>query len=200
MCVIYLIALDEPPVVVDVILDLCANLRVPRKDLVDGRVLCGHLGLCLLDHSLEFLKARFAAAKTGLPALSDDSGIEITALNGAPGIYSARYAGIENDFQANIEKVLSELGKLGPDAPRHARFVSVMVLMRWENDPCPLIAEGYWEGMITETPSGTKGFGYDPIFYDPTHQMTAAEMTPDLKNQISHRAKAIAQLLRLAQT
>lgn len=154
-------------------------------------------GLSFVENAI--LKARFAAAKTGLPALSDDSGIEITALNGEPGIYSARYAGIENDFQANIEKVLSELGKHGPDAPRHARFVSVMVLMRWENDPCPLIAEGYWEGMITETPIGTKGFGYDPIFYDPIHQMTAAEMTPDLKNQISHRAKAIAQLLRLAE-
>lgn len=148
-------------------------------------------GLSFIENAI--LKARYACQQTGLPSLADDSGLEVDALGGEPGIYSARYAGEHVDFKASIDKVLSKLRKTSTSS-RRARFVSVLALVRWPLDPCPMIAQGFWMGEITEAPSGEKGFGYDPIFYDPIIGLTAAEMDPELKTQISHRAKAIKQL------
>ena len=145
-------------------------------------------GLTFVENAI--LKARNAAAHTGLPAIADDSGLEVYALNGAPGIYSARYAG--ND-QANNEKLLKAL-KSVPDIERRARYYCVMVFLRHAEDPTPVIAEGSWEGRILHAPRGSQGFGYDPIFYDPNYGKAAAELDPAEKNRISHRAKALAAL------
>jgi len=146
------------------------------------------------------IKARHVASHSGKPALSDDSGLVIDALNGEPGIYSARYAGDHVSPQAHIAKILSNLHGV-PDEKRTARFVSVLVFMQHEHDPLPLICQGIWEGKILTQPIGEHGFGYDPIFWVPTHQCSAAQLPSDLKNQLSHRGRAYAQLmhqLRLA--
>ena len=139
------------------------------------------------------LKARHASAVTGLPALADDSGICVDALGGAPGLYSARYAGRHGDAQANIDKLLAALKDV-PDEQRTAHFYAVIVLLRHATDPQPLICEGRWEGQIIRELRGTNGFGYNPVFLDTTHGLTAAEMEPALKNAISHRALALQQL------
>lgn len=139
------------------------------------------------------IKARHAAVLTGLPALADDSGLEIDALHGEPGVYSARYAGPEADFKANINLALKKL-KEHPEAPRTARFHCVIALIQHAGDPAPKVFHGTWEGEITEEPCGTQGFGYDPIFYVPEHDCTAAELDPEIKNQLSHRAKAMKKL------
>jgi XTP/dITP diphosphohydrolase len=139
------------------------------------------------------LKARHAARITGLPALADDSGLCVDALGGAPGLYSARYAGAEGDAGANIAKLLAVLDGL-PEAQRAARFYCVLVLLRHADDPQPLIAEGEWRGRILAAPRGTGGFGYDPVFFDPEHGQSAAELAPALKNRISHRGRALAVL------
>lgn len=140
------------------------------------------------------LKARHAAAASGLPALADDSGLVVDALGGAPGLYSARYAGTHGDHAANIAKLLGELEGL-PAPQRRARFHCVIVLLRHAHDPQPLIVEGNWEGLVLEAPRGEGGFGYDPVFLDPHQGLSAAEMDAGLKNRISHRGKAIAALL-----
>ena len=149
-------------------------------------------GLTFVENAL--LKARNAARVTGLPALADDSGLCVDALDGAPGLYSSRYAGPEGDAQRNIAKLLEALEGV-PDDRRSARFCCALVLLRHAEDPQPLIAEGRWEGRILHAPRGSNGFGYDPVFLDPENNLTAAELDPAIKNRISHRGRAL-QLLR----
>jgi XTP/dITP diphosphohydrolase len=148
-------------------------------------------GLTFVENAI--LKARHAARATGLPALGDDSGLCVDALDGAPGLYSARYAGTHGDAGANIVKLLDVLRDV-PDGRRDARFVCVLALLRHADDPQPLIAEGVWAGSILSAPRGNGGFGYDPVFYDPERGMGAAELDATLKNRISHRGRALAQL------
>ncbi|WP_420007676.1 RdgB/HAM1 family non-canonical purine NTP pyrophosphatase [Xanthomonas sacchari] len=148
-------------------------------------------GLTFVENAL--LKARHAARVTGLPALADDSGICVDALHGAPGLYSARYAGEHGNARANIDKLLDALRDV-PDAQRGAHFYCVLVLLRHAEDPQPLLVEGRWRGRIAQARAGTGGHGYDPVFLDPDHGQTAAEMPLALKNRISHRALALQQL------
>ena len=144
------------------------------------------------------LKARHAAACTGLPALADDSGIEVDALDGRPGVYSARYAGSQCDDEANNRLLLQELDGV-PEDRRGARYQCVIALARTAEDPRPLIARGIWEGRILVEPRGCNGFGYDPLFYVPTHGCASAELAPDVKNGISHRGAALRALTELLQ-
>ena len=139
------------------------------------------------------LKARHAARATGLPALGDDSGLCVDALKGAPGLYSARYAGAHGDAEGNIDKLLRELDGVA-DAGRRARFVCVLALVRDAHDPQPLIAEAAWEGRILHTRQGSNGFGYDPVFFSPAHGCSAAELVARVKNRDSHRGLALARL------
>ena len=148
-------------------------------------------GLTFVENAI--LKARHAARATGLPALGDDSGLCVDALDGAPGLYSARYAGTHGDAGANIVKLLDALREV-PEQRRTARFVCVLALLRHADDPQPLIAEGVWEGRILPAPRGGGGFGYDPVFFDPERNMGAAELDAALKNRISHRGRALALL------
>ncbi len=148
-------------------------------------------GLTFVENAI--LKARHAARATGMPALGDDSGLCVDALDGAPGLYSARYAGTHGDAGANIAKLLDALRDV-PDPRRDARFVCVLALLRHAEDPQPLIAEGVWEGRILFAPRGEGGFGYDPVFFDPERNMGAAELDAALKNRISHRGRALALL------
>lgn len=149
-------------------------------------------GLSFVENAI--LKARNAAAHTGLPAMADDSGIEVDALNGAPGIYSARYAGPECDDDANNRKLLDALGDI-PDDERAARFHCVIAYLRHAEDPSPVITEGMLEGRITHAPRGTGGFGYDVVFELPERGLTTAELDPEEKNRISHRGQALARML-----
>ncbi len=137
-------------------------------------------------------KARHAAQLSGLPALADDSGLCVAALGGAPGVYSARYAGEPKSDTRNNEKLLAELGN-NPD--RRAHFVSVIVLVRHAEDPQPLIAEGEWHGEILPALRGEGGFGYDPLFNLPAFGLTAAELDAETKNRLSHRGQAMQQLI-----
>ncbi len=137
-------------------------------------------------------KARHASAHSGLPALADDSGICVDALNGAPGVYSARFAGEPKSDQRNNEKLI-ELLQGQPN--RKAHYYCVIVLVRWPEDPQPIIAEGAWHGEIIDTPRGDGGFGYDPYFLVPEYGQTGAELAMDVKNGISHRGQALAQLV-----
>jgi XTP/dITP diphosphohydrolase len=139
------------------------------------------------------IKARHAARATGLPALGDDSGLCVDALAGAPGLFSARFGGVHGDASRNIARLLSELQGV-PEAQRGARFYCVLVVLRSVDDPQPLIAEGAWEGRILEQPRGERGFGYDPVFFDPDNACSAAELDPAIKNRISHRGRALAAL------
>ncbi|MDR2871793.1 MAG: RdgB/HAM1 family non-canonical purine NTP pyrophosphatase [Xanthomonadaceae bacterium] len=148
-------------------------------------------GATFVENAL--IKARHAARHSGLPALADDSGLCVDVLNGAPGLYSANYAGKHGDDTANNAKLLRVLDGI-PEAERTARFYCVLVLLRHADDPQPLIAEGQWYGSILEAPRGQGGFGYDPVFLDPDHSLTAAEMQPELKNHLSHRARALITL------
>ena len=149
-------------------------------------------GLTFVENAI--LKARNAAKITGLPALADDSGIEVDVLNGQPGIYSARYSG-KGDNANNI-KLLKALEGV-PDEQRSARFRCCIVFLRHADDPSPLIADASWEGRILHQLSGENGFGYDPLFYVPTHKTSSAELDPDTKNAISHRGQALQQILKL---
>jgi len=137
-------------------------------------------------------KARHASLHTGLPALADDSGICVDALNGAPGVYSDRYAGEPKSDQRNNEKLIQALSG---EANRKAHYYCVIVLVRHPDDPQPLIAEGSWHGEIIDTPRGENGFGYDPYFFLPEFGKTGAELEPDHKNAISHRGKALELLV-----
>lgn len=149
-------------------------------------------GLTFVENAI--LKARNAAAHTGLPAIADDSGLEVDALNGAPGIYSARFSGADASDAKNNALLIDMLGDL-PDAPRSARYQAVLVLMRHPDDPTPLICQGTWEGEILLAPRGNGGFGYDPHFLIPELGVTAAEMEPAEKNRISHRGRALKALM-----
>jgi len=154
-------------------------------------------GLTFVENAL--IKARHASQVTGLPALADDSGLIVDALGGAPGLYSARYAGTPTDAAANNAKLLEAMRAV-PQAQRSARFYAVIVLLRHPEDPQPLIAEGSWEGEITFEPRGHGGFGYNPVFFDREHGMTAAEMDAATKNRLSHRARALEILRERLQT
>ncbi len=149
-------------------------------------------GLTFVENAI--LKARNAASHTGLPAVADDSGLEVDALHGAPGIYSARFAGPGASDEDNLQKLLAELGDL-PEAQRTARFQCLMVYLRHAADPTPLICQGTWEGRILSAPRGEHGFGYDPVFYVPTHDCASAELAPEVKNALSHRGQALRKLV-----
>jgi XTP/dITP diphosphohydrolase len=141
------------------------------------------------------IKARHAAQHTGLPALADDSGIEVDALAGAPGVYSARFAGAGADDAANNALLVEKLRSV-PAAQRSARYRAVIVFMRHAADPAPLICEGSWEGVIQLTPVGDGGFGYDPYFFLPDLGCTSAQLSAADKNRMSHRGRAVAELKR----
>ena len=149
-------------------------------------------GLTFIENAI--LKARHASQVTGLPAIADDSGLAVDVLGGAPGIYSARYAGVDASDQQNLEKLLATLKDV-PDDLRKARFHCVLVYMRHAEDPTPLVCHGCWEGQITREAAGQGGFGYDPIFFVPSEGKTVAELTRDEKRAISHRGRALKLLL-----
>jgi XTP/dITP diphosphohydrolase len=149
-------------------------------------------GLSFIENAI--LKARHAARASGLPAIADDSGIEVDVLQGAPGIYSARYAGVGASDQENLAKLLNELRDV-PASQRRARYLCALAFMRWDLDPSPIVCQASWEGRLIDTPRGSGGFGYDPIFELPDRGMTAAELSPLEKNLISHRAIALRELL-----
>lgn len=149
-------------------------------------------GLSFVENAI--LKARHAARLTGLPALADDSGLEVDALQGAPGIYSARYAGLPSDDAANNAKLLAALDMV-PEAERGARFCCLLAFVLHADDPTPLIAEGYWNGRILPAPRGDNGFGYDPLFWVPETQCASAELSKIEKGKRSHRGQALRSLL-----
>ena len=149
-------------------------------------------GLTFIENAL--LKARHAAAASGLPAIADDSGLEVDALRGAPGIHSARYAGPGADDQANNERLLRELAGIAAPA-RTARYRCAMVFLRWAHDPAPVIAQAAWEGVIADAPRGSGGFGYDPLFLVDDGARTAAELAAEDKNRRSHRGRALRDLV-----
>lgn len=149
-------------------------------------------GLTFVENAI--IKARHAAQITGLPAIADDSGIEVDALNGAPGIYSARYGGPGATDTINNQKLLLALADV-PAAQRSARYQCLIVYMRHALDPTPIICSGSWEGQILTAPRGRGGFGYDPIFFVPTHQCSGGELNAVEKNRISHRGQALRKLL-----
>lgn len=149
-------------------------------------------GLTFIENAI--LKARHAAQLTGLPAIADDSGLAVDALGGAPGIYSARYSGVDASDQQNLEKLLEALKDV-PDAQRQAQFHCVLVYMRHADDPTPLVCHGAWPGVIARQPAGNSGFGYDPVFFVPSEGKTAAELTREEKSAISHRGQALKLLL-----
>jgi len=142
------------------------------------------------------LKARNAALHCQLPAIADDSGLVVDALNGAPGVISARYAGIGASDRDNVDKLLRELDGV-PDAQRTARFICVVVFMTDAQDPCPVIAQGVWEGRILDHTVGENGFGYDPVFWLPSHDCTSAQLSAEVKNALSHRGQALKTLTAL---
>jgi len=153
-------------------------------------------GLTFVENAI--LKARHACHYSGLPAIADDSGLEVDALQGAPGIYSARYAGVGATDAENLSKLLKNMENV-PEQERTARFQCLMVYMRHEHDPTPVICQGAWEGRILNQPVGDNGFGYDPVFFVPTENCSAAQLDAVVKNRLSHRGQALAQLVeRLA--
>jgi len=149
-------------------------------------------GLTFVENAI--IKARHAAEHTGLAAIADDSGLEVDALKGAPGIYSSRFAGAQASSKDNLKKLLAELRDV-PEQQRSARFQCLMVFLEHAKDPTPLICQGTWEGRILFEESGTNGFGYDPIFFVPTHDCSSADLPSEIKNAISHRGQALKKLL-----
>jgi XTP/dITP diphosphohydrolase len=149
-------------------------------------------GLTFVENAL--IKARNASEQSGLPALADDSGIVVDALGGEPGIYSARYAGNHGDDEANTQKLLDQMHVI-PEGERTARFWCAIVFVEHANDPTPIIIQRGWEGEILRKKVGENGFGYDPIFYVPTHDCASAELAPEIKNTLSHRGRALTALL-----
>lgn len=154
-------------------------------------------GLTFVENAI--IKARHAAEVTGLPCIADDSGIEVDALNGAPGIYSARYAGVGAGDKANLQKLLNDMADV-PDDQRTCRFQCVLVLMRHAGDPTPVIAQASWEGVLMHEPVGSGGFGYDPIFWLPDQGCSSAELAPETKDQLSHRGQALRKLVHKIQS
>lgn len=163
---------------------------VPQKEF--GIEDIEETGFTFVENAI--LKARNAAKESGLPAIADDSGLEVDALKGAPGIYSARFAGPGCNDQDNNIKLLESLKDI-PEQERTARFQCIMVYMRHGEDPTPIICQGTWEGRILLAPSGENGFGYDPLFFVPDQNCSSAELPPETKNQLSHRGKALRKLL-----
>lgn len=149
-------------------------------------------GLTYVENAI--LKARHACKMSGLPAIGDDSGLEVDALNGAPGIISARYSGLGANSEKNIEKILDELKDV-PDEKRVGRCITVLVFLKHENDPSPIVCEGVWGISLLREPKGNHGFGYDPILYAPEFDCSLAELETEIKNKFSHRAKALEKLL-----
>jgi XTP/dITP diphosphohydrolase len=149
-------------------------------------------GLTFFENAI--LKARNAAHHTGLPAIADDSGIAVDVLQGRPGIYSARFAGVGASDEENLLKLIDMI-KPFPEEQRTARFICSMVYLRHDHDPVPIIAQGVWEGQLVTDPKGENGFGYDPVFYVASHQCTSAELPAEVKNKLSHRGQALKQLL-----
>jgi len=162
---------------------------VPQSDFNVSEV--AETGTTFVENAI--IKARHAAKITGLPAIADDSGLAVDYLQGAPGIYSSRFAGENATDEDNMIKLLHEL-KSVPSTQRQARFLCVLVFMRHADDPTPIICQGEWHGVISTEKSGDHGFGYDPIFYVEQQQMTSAQLPRDLKNQLSHRGKALSLL------
>lgn len=163
---------------------------IPQAELNVNEI--AETGLSFVENAL--LKARHACEMTGLPAIADDSGLEVSALHGAPGIYSARFAGEKASSADNIQKLLTLLADTPPEQ-RQARFYCVLVYMRHSKDPTPLICEGIWPGFILPKPMGDGGFGYDPVFWDPNKNTCAAQLTITEKNQCSHRGYALKLLI-----
>ena len=151
------------------------------------------VGLSFVENAI--IKARHAASIAKLPTIADDSGIEVDALNGAPGIYSARFAGAGASDTENLQLLLEKL-RQSQVQRASARFQCVMVYLRHAGDPSPVIAQGTWQGHIVDEPKGKNGFGYDPIFYVPDHACTSAELPAKVKNTISHRGQALRLLLQ----
>ncbi|MCP4126897.1 MAG: RdgB/HAM1 family non-canonical purine NTP pyrophosphatase [Gammaproteobacteria bacterium] len=149
-------------------------------------------GLTFVENAI--LKARHAAKESGLAAIADDSGLEVDALQGAPGIYSARFAGPGCSDGDNNRKLIESLREI-PDEQRGARFQCLMVYMRHSDDPTPIICQGSWEGRILQQPQGENGFGYDPLFFVPGENRTSAQLSPEIKNRLSHRGQALGKLL-----
>ena len=173
---------------------MLAGLRLAVAPQSDFKVVeAEETGLTFVENAL--LKARNATRPTGLPAIADDSGIEVDYLNGAPGIYSARYAGKGATDEQNLKKLLADLEGI-PEAERTARFQCLMVYLRHEFDPTPIICQGTWGGRILLEPRGANGFGYDPIFFVPTHSCSSAELPPEVKNKLSHRGQALWKLVQ----
>jgi XTP/dITP diphosphohydrolase len=150
------------------------------------------IGTTFVENAI--IKARHACEQTGLPAIADDSGIEVDALNGRPGVYSARYSGPDANDKKNNEKLLMELKDV-PMEKRTARYHAVLAYMRHADDPTPILCHGTWEGIILTEPRGENGFGYDPLFFVPSHNCASAELDKSEKNRISHRGKAMQELL-----
>ncbi|HOP16022.1 MAG: RdgB/HAM1 family non-canonical purine NTP pyrophosphatase [Chromatiaceae bacterium] len=163
---------------------------VPQSDF--GVPDAEETGLTFVENAI--IKARNAAQHTGLPAIADDSGLEVDHLNGAPGIYSARYAGADGGSAANNAKLLAALSEV-PEPQRSARFQCVLVYLRHADDPTPIICQGTWEGVILRSPQGEAGFGYDPLFFVDDEGCSAAELPAERKNQLSHRGQALRCLL-----
>jgi XTP/dITP diphosphohydrolase len=163
---------------------------VPQSDF--GVPEAEETGLTFVENAI--LKARNATMHTGLPAIADDSGLEVDVLGGKPGIYSARFAGAEASDEQNLEKLLAEMRDV-PDGQRTARFQCLMVCMQHAEDPTPLTCQGTWEGSILHEARGTHGFGYDPVFLVPEEGCSSAELDPGTKNNLSHRAKAMECLV-----
>ena len=162
-----------------------------RSQSTLGVVPCEETGLSFVENAI--LKAQNAARQTGLPAIADDSGIAVDALAGAPGIYSARYAGEGASDEENLQKLVEDFKTSGSDNTA-CRFICVVVYVAHEKDPLPQIFEGIWEGQLIANPQGVNGFGYDPIFWLPELGCTSAQLAPEEKNRISHRGQALAKL------
>lgn len=153
-------------------------------------------GLSFVENAI--IKARHASVMSGLPAIADDSGLEVDALDGAPGIHSARFAAAPGEGNSNDDAnnaLLLDRMRGVPPARRTARFQCAIVLQRFPQDPMPLVCQGTWEGLILDKPTGALGFGYDPLFFVPAHQCSSAELPPEVKNALSHRGQALRQML-----
>ena len=162
----------------------------PQSDFFSESV--EETGLTFVENAI--LKARHAARISGLPAIADDSGLEVDFLKGAPGIYSSRFSGLDASDSDNVQKLLQVMDGV-PTEQRSARFQCLLVYLRHADDPIPLICQGSWDGYILEEPIGDHGHGYDPVFFVPERHCSAAELAAEEKNRLSHRAKAMVQLL-----
>lgn len=172
-----------------------ANIQlIPQQELKVPEI--EETGLTFVENAI--IKARNACQHTNLPAIADDSGLEVDALKGAPGIYSARYAGVKRTTKNYCARLLRELKDIPPDA-RAARFRCVLVFLRHQYDPAPVIAQGTWQGRIIDEPMGDNGFGYDPVFYIEKFDQTVAQLPPEIKNELSHRGQAMQSLLKKLQ-